>query len=492
MRYKNISLNDNNGNMYYLIKYSDAYKDKEEQIEKFNEYLASSIISMPSSLSELSDHQGYMLLDESSNLLGLVIVGSSCNEKDLELEVEFDDEKLKSLESKVDVFNTLLDKLELFFYDKDNIEIEIHNDIDLSKIDPKRFKRMSYSENLVTYVHKNEKKDVISRLIEEIRYASGDNSTLGKRNGIKINNEAFDISVDKDLLEEVENGNIPLTEIFNKINSLEWTDIVDLSHHRIVKASKTGHMKVTETANYMGSYPESKYVLDYNVSRPGFTLVGELFDGVDYTDIKVEDHRYYTRVSYDRMTFIKAKESGKTKIIYRGPKIGTTSVAFEMYGEDDTINRLNVDIKNHKKSTGKVNGTYALRFHSRYKECKWSLASLRYYNRSGLRSADYCKYLEENDPILIEDVIKNGFNGENVQQLINATVKTINGNINYFPNVHHIEIPNFEDEYNKVTSIVTSIQENTPLPFLREQLSAFSNSGFKKEKTEVVQKKKKF
>ena len=486
MRYRNISLNDDKGAMYYLVKYSDEYRCKEREIKTYTPSLADTILTAPTTFSELSDHQGYMLLNENSELLGLVSIGTSTDEKDLELEVEFSEERLPSKRNKVNALYTLLDAIELYFNDKDNIEIRLHNEIDLSMVNLLKFSRMPYSEDYVTYRCKNSKKELISKLLEEIQYSNGE------RRNVKINYGPVDFSVDHELMEEVENGNVPLTELFSKVQSIKWTDMVDLSKNRTVLASRDGNMNVTEVTGYIGSYPESKYTYKYNLERPGFTLTGELFDGVDYTDVEIEDNRYYTKVSYDRMTFMKAKKSGRTKISYRGPVIGDTSIDFEAYGENDEIRKINIDIRNKKRSTGKTNGTYSLRFQSRYKECKWSLASLRYYNRSGLRSADYCKYLEENDPILIEDVIKNGFNGENVQQLINATVKIINGNINYFPNVYPIETPNFEDEYNKVTSIVSSIQENTPLPFLKEQLSTFSNSEVKKEKTEVVQKKKKF
>ena len=136
MRYRNISLNDNKGRMYYLIKYSDEFKSKEKEMKNFDEWLVKEVLGRPSSLSELSEEQGYMLLDESSELLGLVKIGTSCDEKDLELELEFSDEKLPFLENKLEVFYTLLDKLELFFYDKNNIEIQIHNGINLSVCNP--------------------------------------------------------------------------------------------------------------------------------------------------------------------------------------------------------------------------------------------------------------------------------------------------------------------------------------------------------------------
>ena len=346
---------------------------------------------------------------------------------------------------------------------------------------------MPYSEDYVTYRCKNTKKELISRLIEEIRYASGDNSTLGKRNESKIEYGAIDFGVDQKLMEEVENGNVPLTEVFNKITSLEWIDKVDLSTNRKVAASRKGNMTVTEETRYIGSNPESKYTIKYGVLRPGFTLEGELFQDNEYSDVEIEDNKFYTRVSYDGFTYIKNKESKTTEITYQGPVIGGTSVSFQGYGENNEINRLNVDIRTHKKSTGKTNGTYSLRVNPMY-----NFTDFRHYSRKGNRSVNYDTLLMTLHPTEFENIAESGFTGENTQNLIAATIDSINNDITHFGKVHPIEVPNFEEKYKKVVSTVQALQERTPLPYLQEQLSQFTNTDTKKEKTTIPQLKKKF
>ena len=87
MKYKSISLNGTDNYQYSLVKYEDKYKDILGSMKEIDVNLIDSVITCPRIYSVDSDHQAYMLVKDDDIGVGATYIGTSTDEKDLEVSV---------------------------------------------------------------------------------------------------------------------------------------------------------------------------------------------------------------------------------------------------------------------------------------------------------------------------------------------------------------------------------------------------------------------
>lgn len=151
-----------------LIKYTEEYKEYLEQIKKYNMNLADYIERCPKMYSELSEHQSYMIFLGEDYCVGGINIETSCDEKNLELEIHFDEKYIYLPEEIYEITEHLVDSLAYHFPDKERIEIKLLNDVDLSRYNKHKYIKMVYSAKLITYSCKNKYKNSgIKKILEK-------------------------------------------------------------------------------------------------------------------------------------------------------------------------------------------------------------------------------------------------------------------------------------------------------------------------------------
>lgn len=155
MKYRDIVLNGSDGLQFKLVKYNDKYKLCLEGFKNLDSRLADCVINCPKIYSELSEHQSYMIFDNKQDIcIGVIYIGISCDERNLEVRLQLDESKILDKDSLMNVADQIIDVLGYCFRDKDNIEVDMVNDIYLSEYDMK-YKKMVYDAKIVTYMFVN-------------------------------------------------------------------------------------------------------------------------------------------------------------------------------------------------------------------------------------------------------------------------------------------------------------------------------------------------
>ena len=157
MEYRSIMFTKNEKWPLALIKYTEEYRKYLDQIKRYNRDLADSIERCPKIYSELSEHQSYMIFLGEDYCIGGINITTSCDEKNIELEIHFN-EKYICLQDEInEITEHIVDNIAYNFPNKEELEIRLLNNVDLSS-NHKYIKKV-YSEKLTTYTCKNNYKD---------------------------------------------------------------------------------------------------------------------------------------------------------------------------------------------------------------------------------------------------------------------------------------------------------------------------------------------
>ena len=165
MKYKSISLNGNKDYQYSLVKYEDKYKHILDSMEGIDTNLIDSVIACPVLYSVNSDHQAYMLVKDDDIGVGATYIGTSTDEKDLEVKLQLDESKFTDETEMYMLINQLVDSLGLYCYERKNIYINLINKIDLSKYNGLKYNRKYLLPNIFTYVCSNNKYNTLIPLL---------------------------------------------------------------------------------------------------------------------------------------------------------------------------------------------------------------------------------------------------------------------------------------------------------------------------------------
>ena len=133
MKYKSISLNGTDNYQYSLVKYEDKYKDILGSMKEIDVNLIDSVIACPRIYSVDSDHQAYMLVKDDDIGVGATYIGTSTDEKDLEVTLQLDEDKFDDEVDMYKLINQLVDSLGLYCYERETIYICLKNKQHLEK-----------------------------------------------------------------------------------------------------------------------------------------------------------------------------------------------------------------------------------------------------------------------------------------------------------------------------------------------------------------------
>ena len=483
MKYRSITLNGNSESQYSLIKYNDEYKYHLEELRKMNNELADYVENCPKIYSENSEEQSYMIMRDNRDCVGAIYISTSTDEKNLEIKVHFNEKYFVSSEHIVKNIEKLVESLGLYFYNKENIEIQLVNNIDLLKFNKYKFKKKIYDENLTTYIFSNEGNNkLIPALIDEIN-GTEKNLTDWKQFWMQqinlFNHRDLSWVIDEPLLEEYDKGTISLEEIFYKADSIYWYNIKSNKSIRNISFNRSGHIYLDKfSKNYDGIH----YSIDYYVLNDGCTFHTENQDNNYFV---LDENNYYTQIKTNNIKIHTSKETKKKTINYVSPTINKSSISIELIlDEFDKIDRCHIDFRTHK-GNGKINGLYALRINPGY----YNDFSLNYISRNGIKEQNFVYSL----PItLFEGIISSGLTFELVNEIINESIKIIK----LKAMLKHRQSVNIEGTYNisyvmdiekQIIDFIKQIKGEIPLPHLQENIEKFIET-YSKDKVENKKK----
>lgn len=446
MKYKSISLNGNKDYKYSLVKYEDKYKDILDSMEEIDVNLIGSVMECPVIYSINSDHQAYMIVKGDDIGVGATYIGTSTDEKDLEVKLQLDESKFNNETEMYMLINQLIDSLGLYCYDKENIYINLVNEIDLSKYNCLKYKREYLLPNISTYVCSNKKYNtLIPLLLEEIKSCEDTLVSWKQTWWQEVQNRPLcdlhylfddDFIIDRD---------IPLDEIFNKAESINWSSINSNTAERKITFNIDGDVSFTKSAR-KGS---NSYEFKYNVREDGFVF--------NNSDISISDNSFETKINTKNEKVVKNKRNGMKRILYQSDIIDNTSVYLDLLLDNDEVEKCFIDFRTHKDN-GKIKGMYLIR-----KFPKWHLFNFRYRNRKG-NIYNYICNARPDDAISsftdVKDIV--AFYIENINCFFREGRDPL-AEIN-------IDLVNIDK---RALDYMKQIKGEIPLPYLQEQIDKF-------------------
>lgn len=462
MKYKSISLNGTDNYQYSLVKYEDKYKDILGSMKEIDVNLIDSVITCPRIYSVDSDHQAYMLVKDDDIGVGATYIGTSTDEKDLEVKLQLDEDKFDDEVDMYKLINQLVDSLGLYCYERENIYIYLKNKINLSKYNSLKYKELYLLPNISTYICSNKKYNtLIPLLLKEIKSCEDTLISWKQTWWQEIQHRTLDdfhLLFDNDDIEKSD-------EMFNKASSFS---LVDYIRDRNVTFDIDGHVIFSKKIKENDSTCE----FTYNVRKDGFKL--------KTLDFLLEDNHSYTKIITPNEEIRKSKEKGTKKITYKSSIVDKSSIYAEVKldGNDD-IDKCYIDFRTHRNN-GKINGMYLIRINNRDKKFSFS-----YRTRKG----DICKYDDNiyyDDENLSMDTLKDRI--EFFIDTINSCYRNGRGAIS--SKIDISTLVNTRKTEKDVINFMKQIKGAIPLPYLQEQIDKFILEYSNSKKDDKVKKLK--
>ena len=457
MKYKSISLNGTDNYQYSLVKYEEKYKHILDSMEGIDTNLIDSVIACPVLYSVNSDHQAYMLVKDDDIGVGATYIGTSTDEKDLEVKLQLDESKFTDETEMYMLINQLVDSLGLYCYERKNIYINLINKIDLSKYNGLKYNRKYLLPNIFTYVCSNNKYNtLIPLLLKEIKSCEDTLVSWKQTWWQEIQHrtlEDFHLLFDNDDIEKSD-------EMFNKAVSFS---LVDYTQDRDITFDIDGNVRFSKKIKKNDSTCE----FTYNVRKDGFKL--------NTFDFLLEDNQSHTKIITSNEEIIRSKEKGTKKITYKSGVVDKSSIYAEVrLDNNDDIDKCYIDFRTHRNN-GKINGMYLIRINNRDKKFSFS-----YRTRKG----NICKYIDNiyyDDERLSVGTLKNRI--EFFRDAINRCYRNGRGAIS-----SDIDINDLVNTEKDVVSFMQQIKGEIPLPYLQEQIDKFILEYSKSKKDNKVKK----
>ena len=109
---------------FAIVEYTDEYKKYLEQLREINKEFADSI----------EHNHGYIILRHDCRCLGEINIKIPEGESKIEIELHLREKYLHLLENFSSILEEIIKSIGVYFFDKENIEISLINNIDLSRI----------------------------------------------------------------------------------------------------------------------------------------------------------------------------------------------------------------------------------------------------------------------------------------------------------------------------------------------------------------------
>ena len=460
MKYRSISLNDNQGRRYSLVKYNKWYQDYLIELNKMNKELTELVLKYSLIYDETSNIQSYMIFQGEYNCVGAIIIDAKDLEK-LEVKVQLNEKYITSQQQIFDIIEQIITSLKLFFYDKKNIEINLLNDLDLSMIDCQNYHKED--GNLNIYKCFNEQNNLIPKLIEEVISAEKKLTDWRQSWWQDLENHELHYNFDRELVNAIDNGTVTYPELFSKFKTLIWRNIASKNATRFIAFSRTGDIAFSKTLKKDGS----NYELSYNVMNEGFKL------RVNGKDLIVDDNKYFTNIRTKQVNILQGKENKRKFITYVSPIIDNFSIAMDIWvNESNEIEKCNIDFRTHK-GNGRINGIHILRLNS----SSIDSCSLKFVSRKG--NTDFKTDLFGVDEVSKFEV-KITF--EMINEIIGKVISIINKKEDFSKNQIIFNDFDILTQEKQIINFLKQLKEEIPLPILQERIDKIVSKNEQEKK----------
>ena len=408
-------------NKYTLVKYDDSYKNTLVSLGINNEDFDS-----------LNCQQIFMVVrtiyGNIKTIVGSIYIFPSIDENKIRVHVQLKDDCFESKKEMIDAIDKIVDSLKILFYNKKYLELHLSNNIDLSVFNSIKYDKGRNN----TYVCKNGLNNIlISALVDEMCEAETILTNWGES-----------------WVQKVGNGDIRSDSTSYDITSSDNGNVEFFKEPKGFKKSNSG----------------INYRIAYNVLYRGFEL--ETFKDFCNHKLQVGNSSHFNEISCNGLNIIYENGNKRKKII--GPIIDGSSIFIELcFNENGDIDSCLIEFRTHK-SNGKINGKYLLRLKPYSQLNKFSINFIR---RSGYKSANLSKLIEQNDIELYTSIMEGNITLELIDELIKKVIPLINEFASCYQKqpVSEKNEEIMKDAVNLVKSIIGEI----PLPHLKENLIAF-------------------
>ncbi len=474
MKYRSISLNGDDH--YSLVKYNDDnfinFKTNyEAELEKIDKELANKVREWPENYNEARKNQSYMIT-QGVECIGAISIEITNDGKDLEVEVQLNEEHFSSEQKMIELIDQLIESLKIFFFDKENIKINLINDIDLLRLNY-QYIRNRNSKRLNTYICSNkENNKIIPEMIIEMYLTEKCLTEWGQSWVQRIGNNKLYSVVDAKFIDEINKGTVTLPELFSKVETILWNDIKSTRSSRNIIFSRDGNIDFSKTSNDF--HNGINYEFSYNILSEGFNLK-HYKNGRNNrnTALEIVENQQFTNIKTKQLNELQLKANNRKSINYTSPVVDNSSIAIELWKNDQNeIENCYVDFRTHKNN-GKINGMYILRLIPHFKEF-----SIRFISRKGNREYDFGDEIIEKEEELFCSIVNGNLTIELIDELIRKVIPIINrkakGNKRQSISDENANIAMcLVDAEREAISFIKQIKGEIPLPHLQDNLEKF-------------------
>ncbi len=466
MKYRSISLNSQSD--IGLVKYNEKYQEDYSYYFDVNDHniLMADDIKKGEQLFKDNQIQSYMLCYR-YNLLGGVSIDTS--KKDLEVRLHLNPNNPYGPNKIAMIVNDLATSLKQYFYDKENVILNILNKEDL-ELD-------SDSKNLnddgtFTYIFKNARNNIlVPALVEEVTTCEENLTNWGEGWFQHLDmNQNLSKTYDNLLKESIQDGTVTYPELFSKFDKIVWQDINSNNATRNIIFYQNGDISYSKQ-NYKTRNRKNykNCTIDYNVLADRFTLVehGHL------ENFKIEHNPIFTEIQNNNLKIVINPD--RSRINYISDIVNNSSIAIELWCKEGKLTNCYIDFRTHKNYKNKINGLYRLRIAP---DKNYGQFSLKFVSRKDYYGYDFSEKIIKEDEELYTTLFYGDITLDLIGELVNKLIPIINKEAvhNNKPLIaldNAISIQTIKELDNRVLELLSEVKDGVPLKHLENILQTF-------------------
>ncbi len=470
MKYRSISLNSKSD--IGLVKYNEKYQEEYSYYFDVNDghnILMTDDIKNGEQLFKEKLIQNYMLCYR-YNIIGGVNIDTS--KKDLEVFLHLNPNRLEGPNKTAQIVNDLVNSLKLYFYDKENIILNVLNEeyLELDSVS-----KILNNDDTYTYIFKNTYNNfLMPALVEEVTTCEKNLTNWGE-GWLQHLDMTKNLSKTYDTLlsESIQEGKVTYPELFSKFDKIIWQDINSNKATRNIIFRSNGDISYSKH-NYKtrNMKKHKKCTIDYNVLGNSFSLI----EKTAQDNFEIEHNPIFTEIRNNNLNMVINPRRKRSKINYTSDIVNNSSVAIELWCIEGKIINCYIDFRTHRNYKNKINGSYTLRIAP---EKKYGQFSLKFVSRKGSYGYDFSEKVAKEDEELYSTLLYDNINLDLIEELINKLIPVINKEAahNNKPLIsldNTISIQAIKTLENRVLDLLNEIKDGVPLNHLENILQTFT------------------
>ncbi len=468
MKYRSISLNSKSD--IGLVKYNEKYQEEYSYYFDVNDnnILMAEDIKNGKQLFKDKQIQSYMLCHH-DNIIGGINIDTT--KKDLEVFLHLNPNNLYGPYKIAQIVNDLAVSLKQYFYDKENIILNVLNKeyLELDGVS-----KTLNNDDTYTYIFKNTHNNfLMPALVAEVTTCE-ENLTNWGEGWLQHLDMTKNLSrtYDNLLSESIQEGKVTYPELFSKFDKVVWQDINSNKATRTIIFHNNGDISYSKQ-NYKTRNQKNhkNCTIDYNVLYNSFSLIEKTYQD----NLTIEHNPIFTEIKNNNLNMVINSGSKRSKINYTSDIVNNSSVAVELWCIEGQIIGCYIDFRTHRDYKNKINGLYTLRIAP---EKKYGQFSLKFISRKGYYGYDFSEKVAKEDEELYSTLLYDNITLELIEELVNKLIPVINkeaihNNRPLISSDSAITVAEMKDLEDRVLNALNEIKDGIPLKHLEHILQTF-------------------